>query len=163
MKIAVISDTHDHLDNLAKAIDEINGLDTEILLHCGDLCSPFVIDRLAKFKGEVHVVFGNNDGDRFRISKVAERFENITIHGEIGIVETPVGELAFAHKPETAIGFTHTGRYKAVFYGHTHRRRTEMADGTPFINPGELMGLIEEPGYILFDMDDGSVEHFAVK
>ena len=162
MKIAVISDTHDHLENLVKAIERINEAGAQELIHCGDMCSPFVIDRLAKFNGKVHVVFGNNDGDKFTINKVSSKFNNIIIHGEAGIIETPDGDIAFAHKPELARGFASTGRYIAVFYGHTHKHSVEDINGTPFINPGELMGLVEKPGWIIFSTEDKSTSHYEL-
>ncbi len=163
MKIAVISDTHDHLENTVKAVEAINASGAELLIHCGDLCSPFVIDRLSAFNGIVHVVFGNNDGDRFTINRVAERFENIRIEGEAGIIETPDGDIAFAHKPELARGFACTQNYLAVFYGHTHRHSNEKVNGTPFINPGEVMGLLEEPGWVLFDTSNGTSRRFLLE
>lgn len=162
MRIAVISDTHDHLENLDRAILEINEHAPSMLLHCGDLCSPFVVDRLAAFRGPVHIVFGNNEGDRFTIQKVAGRFSNITLHGEVGFVQTEDGEIAFTHRPEFARGLASTGRYRAVFYGHTHRRKRESVCETWLVNPGELMGLLESPGWILFDLADGGEEHFTV-
>jgi len=135
MKLAVISDTHDHLENTVQAIERINEQGAEKLIHCGDLCSPFVIDRLSKFNGEVHVVFGNNDGDRFTITRVASKFDNLKIHGETGI---------------------------SVFFGHTHKHVIETVNGVPFVNPGELMGLLEKPGWVLFDTENGAVQHFEL-
>jgi putative phosphoesterase len=163
MKIAVISDTHDHLQNLEKAVKRINRHAVETLVHCGDLCSPFVIDRLASFKGRVHVVFGNNEGDRYTIEKISRRFPNIEIHGEVGFIETEDGEIAFTHRPEFARGLASTGKYVAVFYGHTHVRKSERVNGTWLVNPGELMGLIERPGWILFDLATGESRHFTVE
>jgi putative phosphoesterase len=160
MKIAVISDTHDHLGNLERALKEINGQSPDALLHCGDLCSPFVIDRLAKFNGPVHIVFGNNEGDQFTIEMVSRRFPNIRLHGEVGFVDTDMGKIAFTHRLEFAKGLACTGEYCAVFYGHTHRRKSEKIGDTPLINPGELMGLFESPGWILFDTSIGSEKHF---
>jgi len=162
MKLAVISDTHDHLENTVQAIERINEQGAEKLIHCGDLCSPFVIDRLSKFNGEVHVVFGNNDGDRFTITRVASKFDNLKIHGETGIIETPEGDIAFAHKPELAKGFAYTGDYISVFFGHTHKHVIETVNGVPFVNPGELMGLLEKPGWVLFDTENGAVQHFEL-
>ena len=162
MRIAVISDTHDHLENLDKAIGRINGSKVDALLHCGDLCSPFVIEHLAVFDGPVHIVFGNVDGDRYTIELVSEEFPNIEIHGEVGFVETEEGSIAFTHRPEFAKGLASTGSHVAVFYGHMHRRRSEKVGGTALINPGELMGLKEEPGWIIFDTATGKEEHFTL-
>ncbi len=163
MKLAVISDTHDHLENLEKAIVEINTLGAGALLHCGDLCSPFVIDRLATFNGPVHVVFGNNEGDRFTINNVSKKFPNVKLHGEVGFVKTENGEVAFTHRLEFARGLACTEKYRAVFYGHTHRMKMECVGKTWLINPGELMGLLEPPGWIVFDTAAGESKHYALK
>ena len=163
MRIAVISDTHDHLGNLEKAIETINGEKVEALLHCGDLCSPFVIEKLAAFDGPVHVVFGNNEGDRYTIELISEGYDNITLHGEIGHLDTPDGQVAFTHRPEFARGLASTGTYRAVFYGHTHIHASEKIGKTHLVNPGELMGLREEPGWIVFDLEKGEETHCRLK
>jgi len=162
MRIAVMSDTHDHLSNLERAIARINESNAQTLIHCGDLCSPFVIERIAAFDGPVHVVFGNVDGDRYTIELVSEEFPNVTIHGEFGFIETEAGSVAFTHRPEFAKGLASTGSYIAVFYGHTHRRKSEKIGETRLVNPGELMGLKEDPGWIVFDTATGGEEHFAL-
>jgi len=71
MKIAIFSDIHDHIWNLEAALGAIQACDA--LLVCGDLCSPFIIDQLANgFPARpIHIVFGNNDGDLFRMSRRA--------------------------------------------------------------------------------------------
>lgn len=163
MRIAVMSDTHDHLGNLERAIADINGARVDALLHCGDLCSPFVIERLAAFEGPVHIVFGNIDGDRYGIEKISEGFDNIEIHGEVGFLDTPDGKVAFTHRPEFARGLASTGSYIAVFYGHTHMRANERIGDTHLVNPGELMGLREEPGWIVFDLETGREKRYSLE
>jgi putative phosphoesterase len=158
MKIAVMSDSHDHLENVDKAVVLANEKGADMLLHCGDICSPFVMDRLAPFKGPVYVVFGNNDGDHFTIGQIADRFSNITIHHHTGIIETEKGLVAFTHYPEHGKGLAATGNYAAVFSGHTHIRTREIVNDTPHINPGEIMGLLERPGFVIFDLESGEME-----
>jgi putative phosphoesterase len=158
MKIAIISDSHDHLENVERAVALASDHGAGILLHCGDICSPFVIDRLAPFTGQVHVVFGNNDGDPLTISKIADRFDNVTVHHHTGVVETEKGLVAFTHYPEHGKGLAATGSYAAVFSGHTHRRMMDNVSGTPHINPGEVMGLLEEPGFMIYDLESGESE-----
>jgi putative phosphoesterase len=155
MKIAVMSDTHDHVRNVERAIAELNGRGVAALFHCGDICSPFVIDRLAKFNGPVHIVFGNNEGDRYTINNVAKKFPNVKLYGEVGFVETEDGEVAFTHRPEFARGLACTQQYAAVLYGHTHRGKTEKVGDTWLVNPGEIMGLLETPGCLVFDLATG--------
>ena len=155
MKIAVMSDSHDHLDNVEKAVALAAEMGAEVLLHCGDICSPFVVDRLAPFNGPVHIVFGNNDGDQMTISRIAERFPNVTVHHHTGVIETDHGLVAFTHYPEHGKGLAATGNYAAVFSGHTHMRMSEDVNGTPHVNPGEVMGLLEAAGFVIFDLGSG--------
>ena len=42
MKIACISDSHDHMDNILKAVSIINEKKVSALIHCGDYVAPFV-------------------------------------------------------------------------------------------------------------------------
>ena len=160
MKLAVISDTHDNMKNLRDAISAINKSGADMLLHCGDLCSPFVIGSLALFDGPVHIVFGNNEGDRFTIKNTASSFPNITLHGDVAFLEVENTNIAFTHRPEFALGLASTGKYSAVFFGHTHIHKESKINDTWLINPGEIMGLRENPGWLLFDTEDSSFKHY---
>jgi putative phosphoesterase len=162
MKIAVMSDSHDHLENIERVVALAAEMGAEMLLHCGDICSPFVMDRLAPFPGQVHVVFGNNDGDHLTIGKIAGRFPNITVHHHTGVIETDKGLVAFTHYPEHGKGLAATGNYAAVFSGHTHVRMSEVVKGTPHVNPGETMGLLEPPGFVIFDPESGESEEVEI-
>lgn len=162
MKIAVISDSHDHLENIEKAVEISNRSDTAMLLHCGDICSPFVIGKLAAYQGPVHIVFGNNDGDRFMIGEVAGRFPNVTVHGEIGEIDTEFGKVCLTHRPRFGAGLAATGRYRVVFSGHTHMKKREEVAGALHINPGEIMGLQNEPGFTLFDLESLEDEYIRL-
>jgi predicted phosphodiesterase len=96
------------------------------------------------------------------IDIVSEKFPNVNLYGEIGFVETPSGEVAFTHRPEFARGLACTQKYAAVFYGHTHKGKTEKIANTWLVNPGELMGLLETPGYLVFDLDTGEETRVAL-
>ena len=70
MKIGILADSHDHVVNLKKAITFFNAEKVELIYHCGDWVSPFVFEFLyweCKPEAPVKGVFGNNEGDRFRI------------------------------------------------------------------------------------------------
>ena len=45
MKLAVLSDTHDNIPKLEAALRMM--AEADAVLHCGDLCSPFVVERIA--------------------------------------------------------------------------------------------------------------------
>ena len=83
MKIGILSDIHDNIWNLRAALEGLGEADA--LICCGDLCSPFVVGLLGEgFPGRpIHVVFGNNDGDLFRITQNASRVAGLELHGEL--------------------------------------------------------------------------------
>lgn len=44
MRIALISDTHDNIDNILKATREFNERRADIVIHAGDYVSPISIE-----------------------------------------------------------------------------------------------------------------------
>ncbi|RMG43672.1 MAG: metallophosphoesterase [Acidobacteria bacterium] len=150
MKVAVMSDIHDNLSALDRALAR---LDADVLLCCGDLCSPFVIDRIGRgFRGPIHVVFGNNDGDTFRISECARRFDHVNLHGEFAELELGGRRCALHHFDAVARALAAAGRYDVVCFGHTHRAEITSTGSTLLVNPGELFGgLTGRSTFALYD------------
>ena len=65
MKLAIFSDSHDNLATAEKACAWLRRAKIELLLHCGDVCSPAMLREIRQwFSGQIHLVFGNVDGDR---------------------------------------------------------------------------------------------------
>jgi len=141
MRIAIMSDSHDNIWKLAKAIPHLEAADA--VLHCGDLIAPFMIIRLIKGTGgkPVHVVWGNNDGDKRLLAEVAASAENIHLHGEFAEIELGGLKVAINHYPKIACALAESGRYDLVCYGHDHTAHEEWIGETLLLNPGEMMGL----------------------
>lgn len=141
MKLAVLSDSHDNIWKLDQALPDLEKAD--VILHCGDLCSPFMIKRLAEGVGDtpIHVVWGNNDGDQFTISRIAREYTHVTLHGDLATLELDKVRVAANHYPEIAEGFAASGEFDLVCYGHNHIQRQEMFGDCLLLNPGELMGM----------------------
>ena len=140
MKIVILSDIHDNIWNLRAALSRLTQADA--LICCGDLCSPFVVNLLADGFRErpIHIVFGNNDGDRFRILKVAGRFGYVHIDGEF--LQTELGGKRFAvnHFNDMGMRLAHTDQFDVVCFGHNHCYQVERVGATLALNPGTLMG-----------------------
>jgi putative phosphoesterase len=152
MLIAVMSDTHDHLKNLEKAIALIRGRKAELIIHCGDFVAPFTLRLLDSSGIPVHGVFGNNDGDRFAMARLAfTELSRVTLHGLFGNLNAGGWNIAFTHHEETALGLLHGGGFSMVCFGHSHRNKVKEISGTLLLNPGELMGLNENPGFFFVD------------
>lgn len=138
MRIAILSDIHDNLWNLAVAIRAIGEADA--LVCCGDLCSPFVIDELAKFGKEVHTVFGNNDADLYRITSKAMKTEQVRVHGELFQNSFDGRRFAVNHFDYLARPMAKSGDYDVVCFGHNHELEIARQAQCLLINPGPIMG-----------------------
>jgi putative phosphoesterase len=168
--IAVLSDIHDHLPNLRSALAQIaattdgDGQPVAALICCGDLNSPFVVGELSKgFAGPITIVFGNNDGDRFRITSLAAAAPNVTVAGESASLELGGKRVFVHHFNDVGAIVAAAGQHDLVCYGHNHEfllRRGET--GTVELNPGAIMGWRPGVGdvpatYALYDTDGTAV------
>lgn len=140
MKVAVFSDIHDHVWNLQAALQGVQ--DCEVMLCCGDLCSPFVVDLLAAgFPGKpIHIVFGNNDGDLFRMTAKTANNANLHLHGQFFETQLDGKRLAMNHYPDIACPLAAANLYDVVCYGHNHAFDIQQLSQALAINPGALMG-----------------------
>ncbi len=162
-KIAVISDSHDNIWALDKALAEIRAYGADILLHCGDLIAPFIIDRLAEgFEGTVHIVFGNNDGDGRLLQVLASKHDRVHLHGIYHEFTAGDRAIAMIHYPEPARRIAQSGHFDLVCYGHDHTRHAEQIDSCWLINPGELMGLRGAATWGAYDADTHTFAHREV-
>jgi len=138
MRIAIISDIHDNLWNLSSALAAIR--DSDVLICCGDLCSPFVVDELAIFDRDIHIVFGNNDADLYRITAKALKKANCHLHGELFESEFDDKHLVANHFDYLARPMSKSGDYDVVCFGHNHELEVSWEGDCLLINPGPIMG-----------------------
>ena len=163
MRVAVLSDSHDHIANLRSAITFCNEGSISLLIHCGDLISPFMLEELANFGGPVHLIYGNNVGDLHLITSLCHaKFPTITHHGIRGAVEAGGRRIAFHHYPELARGLCCGGNFDIVCCGHNHTYRVERIGDCLLVNPGELLGKDGQPSFCLVDTTSLQAEKIAV-
>jgi putative phosphoesterase len=162
MKIAVLSDSHDNIWKLAAAMPHLAAAD--VVIHCGDLIAPFMILRLIKGTGSkpVHIVWGNNDGDKGLIAQVAAKAENIQLHGDFAHLELGGLKIAANHYPKIARTLAEAGCYDVVCYGHDHTAHVEWVGETLLLNPGELMGLQGRSTIALLETETREVEFVEI-
>ena len=140
MQIAVLSDIHDNVWALAAVLSAVQSAD--VLICCGDLCSPFVMTQLGEgFTGRpIHVVFGNNDADLLRITRNAARFPHVQLHGAFYTDTFDRRSLAVNHYDDIALAIAHGQTCDIVCYGHNHDFKVEAIGDTLAINPGAVLG-----------------------
>ncbi len=137
MKLGVMSDSHDNIPNVKRAVELFNKLGVDLVVHAGDFISPFAIDPLADLDCRVVGVFGNNDGERVVLAK---KFEAIgEVHPNLASVTLSDKRIAVMHYPELAIPISKSGDYDIVVYGHTHKIDINT-DNSLLLNPGETGG-----------------------
>jgi hypothetical protein len=168
MKIGIVSDVHDALPHLHAALQGLS--DADALLVAGDLCSPFVLPLLADgfTGGPIHVVFGNNDGDRFRMERIAAGLDAVHLHGEAFAGTVGTSTVAMNHFPE--IGRRIDPRHhRLIVYGHDHRLRVDRREGGWTLNPGSLLGYdpaerrFVAPTFLIYDEEDDRVDAFELR
>ncbi len=163
MIIGVLSDIHDNLPNLEKALRIFEDRGAEELIFCGDFCAPFSARALAAWKGPVHAVFGNNDGDRYLIQKVCAENKEFRLYGEYGgdennLITIDGVRIGITHYPFYGIALARTGWFDAVFSGHSHKVEKQKFSSCLYLNPGETAGVLGTPTVALYDTSVRSSE-----
>jgi putative phosphoesterase len=162
MRVAILSDIHDNIPKLRAALGGLKGVGAVLCL--GDLCSPFIVKELGEgFRGPLHVVFGNNDGDRYRIAEVAKEYPHIQIHGEYADLEIDGRSFSLNHYDDIARAIAATGKHDVVCHGHSHRLVIERKGSTLVVNPGEIFGLLSgKSTFVIYDTQTGEAERVDV-
>ncbi len=128
MKIGIISDTHDNLVKIKKAVKILNEQNVNFLIHCGDYVAPFSIKPLQKINCQWCGVFGNNDGDRNALLKESE-----------GRIYKPPYFLNFNSRKIAVVHEFKNCSADIVLFGHTHKPSIDKGNKL-LINPGETGG-----------------------
>jgi len=140
MKIGIISDTHENMPKIRKAVGLFNREKVDVVLHAGDIISPITAKEFSALKGRFIGVFGNNDGDKLFLNK---KFRGIGKIHEKKFEGTLGGKkVLLIHEPDMLPALAESGHYDIIVYGHTHRTDISRVGKTLVINPGEAAGWI---------------------
>jgi len=144
MKIGVISDTHDRLESVGRALTIFREHKVQLIIHCGDWISPFTLEFYdSQNRNPVILtksVFGNNEGD---IKRIIERNGQLNSPIQFGpklVLELNIGSrkivVFHGHDKIVLKSLIECGCYDAVFTGHTHTPHNERVGRTLVFNPG---------------------------
>lgn len=179
MKVGIISDTHDDIDNTNKAIDIFEQHNVHVIIHAGDIISPPVIKefkRLTQKNVKFYGILGNNDGEKRGLENAFD-FINGQFLGESGKIEIDGLKFGIYHgmdlkKKEKMIM---SGKFDVFIYGHTHRRDPPNAvlnrvGNTIVFNPGSAHSpaktnysdqpYFRDPSILIFDTSTKEFEFF---
>ncbi|MEM7406183.1 MAG: metallophosphoesterase [Pseudomonadota bacterium] len=158
VKIAVISDTHDHIPLLRRGAADAVEQGADAILHCGDIVAPSTLEKLIAYDVPVHAIHGNNQGDAYGFTRlVSRRDHRVTYYGQDADIELGGRRIFVVHFPHYARAMAATGDYDLVCCGHTHAEEAYQQDNlhggsTLVLNPGTLGGVAASATYALVDL-----------
>ncbi len=144
MLVGLISDTHDNLPMIEKAVERLNIENVGLVLHAGDYIAPFTIPKLQKLKAKLIGVFGNNDGDRQLLKKRFNENANMELRGNFAKIEASSLKICLLHGSEEELLKTliESQSFDVIVHGHTHKAETYKKGKTLIVNPGEVCGYL---------------------
>ena len=144
MIIGAISDTHDNLPQIEKAVKYLNNQKVGLVVHAGDYVAGFVTPKLSQLNCKLIGVFGNNDGDHELLKKRVSETRNCSITERFAQVEVEGFRIALLHGHETELlnAIIDSEYFDAVIHGHSHNYSIEQKGITLAVNPGEVCGYL---------------------
>ncbi len=166
MLVALISDIHDHSTRMLLALERARELGCTHLLCMGDFSSIPTFRLLCEeWEHGLDAVFGNNEWERTSFLRVAEEYPNAALHGDAATVTLGDRTVFFCHYPQLAARAAESGRYDAIFFGHTHHAELRPAvDGYHplIVNPGDVQGRYGSPSMAVYDTDSNTAQRVSL-
>jgi putative phosphoesterase len=134
MLIGIMSDTHDNLPLVRKAIELFNQRKVEYVIHAGDYTSPFTLKLFKDLRCKYVGIFGNNDGDKVLLLDRAEG----NIRNQPYVFTLDDKKIVVMHEHQVADALADSGHFDLVVYGHTHKPDIRKKKNTLLVNPGEV-------------------------
>ncbi len=136
--IGMMSDSHDNVTMIRRAVAVFNDAHCDLVLHAGDIVAPFAIKELAGLNCRVRAVYGNVDGEKQGLMMAVQPFGEIR---EAPFVFSYAGrEILLCHIDLPVKKYMAAGEYDIIIFGHTHKPEIRKEGKTLAVNPGETGG-----------------------
>lgn len=137
MRLGIVSDTHGHVANTLAAVNLLESLDVEHVLHCGDIGTDSIPPLFKTWPTDF--VFGNCDFGRDELAAAIQKAGK-TSHGAYADLEIDGRRIALIHSDDhrTFYDMCTGGKHDLVCYGHTHVAKIEQIGPTLVLNPGAM-------------------------
>lgn len=136
MKLGILSDTHEELDEQVMAIIR----DCDIAIHAGDIGASSVLEALQPKTGHVIAVAGNNDKPYlwdfkdWQLVKNLPQVQELTVAGGKIVIEH--GHKHDMYKPAHQDLRDAHPQARLIIYGHTHIQVIDDESESHVLNPG---------------------------
>lgn len=149
--IGIMSDSHDNLTAIDLAIESFKAEPkVDLIVHCGDFCSPFAFRGLQNLEIPLKAVIGNNDGEQFVIRNIFDARLDWELEQHLFEFEIDEQKAVIVHGdvPKLTELLLSAGEYDWIFSGHTHAPKVESHGKTTLVNPGETSGWLSGKGTV---------------
>lgn len=139
MKIGILSDTHNDIVNIKKALDIFEKMNVEQLIHCGDVTNLEALQWFSQYP--LILTFGNGDiltgemGAYLKASNPDNHF-GYQFVGEVGGKKIAA---THGHLPEVNDDLMRRQGIDYFIHGHTHERTNRHQGDKMIINPGAVV------------------------
>ncbi len=155
-KVGIISDTHDNVEAIQRAMRVFKREGVDFIIHCGDVVAPKTVEF---FRGiSVKFVLGNCDGDVENLEKKIKDIggEFLGDMGKIGVDGKTI--MVFHGHDPVIMRILKDKKPDYLLTGHTHIASDVMEGGVRILNPGGHYGLGQVSKVIILDVGEDKVE-----
>ncbi len=150
MIIGLISDTHDNVPMIKRAIGRLKEERVKLVLHAGDYISPFTAKPYAELGVPMIGVFGNNCAETEALKRVYADV-GADLRGYFTEIEEGGLRIALTHGHlKSEMDRAMSGDFDVVVRGHDHRSSIGEENGILVINPGEVCGYVSGSNTVAF-------------
>jgi putative phosphoesterase len=150
MIIGLISDTHDNVPMIKRAVERLKEERVKLVLHAGDYISLFTAKPYAELGVPMIGVFGNNCAETEELKKVYAGV-GADLRGYFADVNEGGLKIALTHGHiKSQMDKAMSGDYDVVVRGHSHRSSIGEENGILVINPGEVCGYVSGSNTVAF-------------
>lgn len=144
LRIGIISDSHDNIQAIKKAIEILNSEQVSYLLHAGDIVSPFSAKLFFGENFATYFTFGNNDGEKVMLKDVISQSQRCKLVWPKATISLNGFKIALMHGEDEEVveAVALSNRYDLVAYGHWHKVVNKVIGKCTVVNPGELCGYL---------------------
>lgn len=159
--IGIISDTHENVEAVKKAVEIFKQKNVDFVVHCGDIISPAMLDAFQGLK--MKFIFGNNDGEREGLNLMTGKHGFGEIKDELEFEY--LGKKFYVYhgtRPDILDASIKSNKYDYILTGHTHVKKDQRIGKTRIINPGALF-MAHPYTVALLDAEKDELEFVEIK
>jgi len=134
MKIGIMSDSHDNVRAIRRAVALFKREEVDLVVHAGDYLAPSSVKELLALRAELVAVFGNMDVKeadvKAAIREIIPQIQDPPLCREIG-----GKKIAVTHNLENTRDCIPRDA-DIIIHGHLHRSEVQCEAGRLYINPG---------------------------